>query len=109
MSRDFDLLRSIEKRSKSAPRIPRREIYPESVRPADINGSHPPRSVGSSGSKESDWIKVLAVIRKRWKLAGSFVALVVAAAALIVFLIKPEYQPSGRLEIDPPGGETFTM
>src|SRR6516164_4477369 len=27
----------------------------------------------------------------------------------MVFLIKPEYAPSARLEIDPPGSETFSM
>jgi capsular exopolysaccharide synthesis family protein len=54
-------------------------------------------------------VKALAVLRKRWRLAASFTAILVVAAALILLWIKPEYQPSGRLEIDPPGSETFTM
>ncbi len=110
MSRDFELLRTIEQRSKSAGRVPRRVVYPEIVQPHQITDSQVPIAPGGqSGTRESDWIKALAVVRKRWRLIVSFAALLVAAAALILFLIKPEYQPSGRLEIDPPGGEMFTM
>ncbi|HZI55732.1 MAG TPA: polysaccharide biosynthesis tyrosine autokinase, partial [Verrucomicrobiae bacterium] len=46
---------------------------------------------------------------KRWRLAASFAVMAVVSAALILFWFKPEYEPSGRLEIDPPGSETFTM
>jgi polysaccharide biosynthesis transport protein len=110
MSRDFELLRSIEQRSRSVGRVPRREVYTEIVPPHQINDSQVPIGPGGqSGQRESDWVKAVTIVRKRWRLTVSFAALVVAAAALIVFLIKPEYQPSGRLEIDPPGGETFTM
>jgi capsular exopolysaccharide synthesis family protein len=109
MSRDFELLRTIEQLSRGAGRVPRRDVYPETVQTHEIADSQAAIDPGGhSGTWESDWIKALAV-RKRWRLALSFAAFLVAAAALIVFLIKPEYQPSGRLEIDPPGGEMFTM
>jgi polysaccharide biosynthesis transport protein len=110
MSRDFELLRTIEQLSRGAGRVPRRDVYPEVVQTHEINDSQAPIGRGGqSGTWESDWIKALAIVRKRWRLALSFAAVLVAAAALIIFLIKPEYQPAGRLEIDPPGGEMFTM
>jgi capsular exopolysaccharide synthesis family protein len=120
MSRDFELLRIIEQRSRSAGKVPRREVNAGIVQPHQITDSQIPAPRindsqvpigpgGQSGQRESDWVKAVAIVRKRWRLTVSFGVLVVAAAALIVFLIKPEYQPSGRLEIDPPGGETFTM
>src|SRR5207302_6766372 len=59
--------------------------------------------------RESDWMKALTVVRKRWRFAAAFAAIVLCASAALVFLIKPEYEPSARLEIDPPGSETFSM
>ncbi|HZE81209.1 MAG TPA: polysaccharide biosynthesis tyrosine autokinase [Candidatus Polarisedimenticolia bacterium] len=110
MSRDFELLRKVEQRSRSTARVPRREAYPESVRPTEITESHQVIGpAGQVGARESDWVKALAVVRKRWRLAAIFAATVLGVTALIAFWIKPEYQPSGRLEINPPGSETFTM
>lgn len=59
--------------------------------------------------RESDWLKALTVLRKRWRLAASATAIVFCLIGLIVFWMKPEYEPSARLEIDPPGSETFSM
>jgi succinoglycan biosynthesis transport protein ExoP len=110
MSRDFELLRTIEQLSRGSGRVPRRDAYPEVVQTHEITDPQAPiGGGGQSGTREFDWLKALAIVRKRWRLALSFAAVLVAAAALIIFLIKPEYQPSGRLEIDPPGGEMFTM
>jgi succinoglycan biosynthesis transport protein ExoP len=110
MSRDFELLRKVEQWSRSTARVPRREAYPESTRPTEFTESHQVVGpAGQAGNRESDWVKALAVIRKRWRLAAIFAATVLGVAALIAFWIKPEYQPSGRLEINPPGSETFTM
>ena len=110
MSRDFELLRKVEQRWKSTGSISRREVYPEYVRPAELPEPHNAAGqTGQAGARESDWLKALTVIRKRWRLAAFFALLVLGVAALIAFLIKPEYQPSGRLEINPPGSETFTM
>jgi succinoglycan biosynthesis transport protein ExoP len=110
MSRDFELLRKVEQRSRSTARVPRREVYPESVRPTEITESHQVVGPGrQAGARESDWVKALAVVRKRWRLAAIFAAIILGLTALIAFWIKSEYQPSGRLEINPPGSETFTM
>jgi len=99
----------IEQRTKSAARVPRREVYPEIVPQSEVNDPQIPAASEQSGRWESDWLKALAIVRKRWRLAASFAALIMVVVGLVVFSIKPEYQPSGQLEIDPPGGEAFTM
>ena len=106
MSRDFELLQKAEQRSKGAATISRREAFPEISRRAEINEAQPPVQ---SGTRESDWLKAVAVVRKRWRIAALFAGIVLAAAASVAFWSKPEYQPVGRLEINPPGSETFTM
>jgi len=109
MSRDFELLRKVEQRRKSTAGTPRREVYADFVRQAEIAESR--NAVGPSGQAavRIRLVKSAYSCSKRWRLAASFAAIVVVAAVLILFWIKPEYQPSGRLEIDPPGSETFTM
>jgi len=110
MSRDFELLRKAEQPSKGIARIPRRAFQSEFLRPPEITESHPSAIMaGGAGTREPDWVKALEVVRKRWRLAVIFAAITVSAAAFIAFWIKPEYQPSGQLEIGPPGSETFTM
>jgi len=57
MSRDFELLRKAEQRSRSTAKVPRREVYAEFVQPAEITESHP--VVGparQAGARESDWV-----------------------------------------------------
>ena len=110
MSRDFELLRKAELGRKSTARVPRREISPEFARlpePIEFQPSVGPAE--QARTRESDWVKALAVVRRRWRLAASFAAITLGAVALIVFWIRPEYEPSARLEIDPPGSETFSM
>ncbi|HKR84740.1 MAG TPA: GumC family protein, partial [Terriglobales bacterium] len=106
MSKDFELLRKLEQRPRSATAIPRRQFHPGFDRGsevAELQGSKVP------GMRESDWLKALMVVRKRWAVAVIFALIVVTAAAFVAFWMKAEYQPMGRLEIDPPGSETFTM
>ncbi len=106
MSRDFELLRKLEQRSKSTVAIPRRQFYPGLDSRTDVTELQP--SV-VSGTRDSDWLKARTILRKRWRVAVVFALIMVTGAALVAFLTRPEYQPLGRLEIDPPGSETFTM
>ncbi|HWG50869.1 MAG TPA: polysaccharide biosynthesis tyrosine autokinase [Candidatus Acidoferrales bacterium] len=106
MSRDFELLRKVEERSKGPAGIPRRQVSPGFGRHGDVAELPPPLL---SGTRDSDWLKAFTVVQKRWRVAATFTLIVVTGAALIALLVKPEYQPVGRLEIDPPGSETFTM
>src|SRR5690242_20615586 len=106
MSKDFELLRKLEPGSNGTSDVPRHQLYP---------GSHPRTEIAElqpslvSGTRDPDWLKALTVLRKRWRVAVVFALIMVTVAALVAFLIRPEYQPLARLEIDPPGSETFTM
>jgi capsular exopolysaccharide synthesis family protein len=58
---------------------------------------------------QSDWVKAFTIVRKRWRLAGLSAAIVFGVIALVVLWMRPEYEPTTRLEIDPPGSEMFSM
>ena len=106
MSKDFELLRKAELAGKRSSIVLKREAGAwsrESARAQLRPSAH-------AHTRDSDWVKSFAVVRKRWRLAVSFAAIVTAVVALTVFFwLKPEYEPSARLEIDPPGSETFSM
>jgi capsular exopolysaccharide synthesis family protein len=110
MSRDFELLRKVELGGTPTRRFDRRELFPEFAGPAgdtDLHGAV--RPVEQTRLRESEWVKAFIVVRKRWRLTACFAAIVVCLAAVVVFWIKPEYEPWARLEVDPPGSETFSM
>jgi len=110
MSKDFELLRKVELGGLPTRRADRRELFSDVAGPAgdaDLHGAVRPAE--QTRLRESEWIKTFTVVRKRWRLITCFAAIVLGLAAVIVFWIKPEYEPSARLEIDPPGSETFSM
>jgi uncharacterized protein involved in exopolysaccharide biosynthesis len=110
MSNEFELLRKAEPDGRVTRRAARRDSPPEFAEPvtnADLQSPGGP--VEQVRLRESDWEKAFTVILKRRWLAGSFAAMVFLVVSAIVFWIKPEYEPSSRLEIDPPGSETFSM
>lgn len=105
MSKDFELLRKAElardssgAASSELGQMHRAPEFDPLLLPPEP--SHP---------RESDWVKAIAVVRKRWRFAGCFAGVAVAVVALVVFSMKPEYEPSARIEIDPPGTEAFSM
>src|SRR3954447_6561991 len=111
MSKDFELLHKVELAGKVSPISPRRATRREfNELPAGAGFRAHQGLSENEHARGPDWLKALSVLRKRWKLAVGFAAIVMAVVALIVFFwLKPEYAPSARLEIDPPGSETFSM
>jgi Uncharacterized protein involved in exopolysaccharide biosynthesis len=110
MSKDFELLRKVELGGLPTRRADRRELFSDVAAPAgDADLHRAVRPAEQTRLRESEWIKTFTVVRKRWRLITCFAAIVLGLAAVIVFWIKPEYEPSARLEIDPPGSETFSM
>jgi capsular exopolysaccharide synthesis family protein len=111
MSRDFELLRKAELGGKATRRTARRGLLFSEFAGSAGNRRLPSGSgpVEQRRSRESEWARVLMVVRKRWQVTLLFAVIVLCASAVAVFLIKPEYEPSARLEIDPPGSETFSM
>jgi polysaccharide biosynthesis transport protein len=55
-----------------------------------------------------EWLRAVAILAKHWRLSAAFAAMVFATAAIVTFNIKPTYEPTARLEVDPPG-ETFSL
>ena len=59
--------------------------------------------------KESEWRQCVQILRKHWKLSGLCSFMVFAAVAAFTFMSTRIYESTARLEIDPPGSETFTL
>lgn len=62
----------------------------------------------SSEDRIPEWLLVLSTLRKHWRISTLFAAIVMVAVTIVTFSIKAIYQPSGRIEVDPPG-ETFSL
>jgi len=62
-----------------------------------------------SHREPSDWERVSHILKKRWKPAMGFAMATFLAVAVATFMMKPVYEPTARVEIDPPGTEIFSM
>jgi capsular exopolysaccharide synthesis family protein len=59
--------------------------------------------------KQSDWQRGLRLVTKHWRASASFLIAVVVVVTAVTMAIKPIYEPEGRLQIDPPGAEVFSL
>jgi capsular exopolysaccharide synthesis family protein len=50
----------------------------------------------------------LDVLRKHWRLSALFAAMVMLTVVIVTFSMRAVYEPSARIEVDPPG-ETFSL
>jgi capsular exopolysaccharide synthesis family protein len=57
----------------------------------------------------SDWLRALKVMSQQWRWSVLFAVTVVAVITTVTFLMKPIYESEGRLQIDPPGSEVFSL
>jgi polysaccharide biosynthesis transport protein len=81
------------------------------TRPLGPVGNSLPRSESAStpgNSNVSDWLHAALVLRRHWKLSVLFALVVMITVALVTFLTKPVYEPTAKIEIDPPG-EIFSL
>jgi len=76
---------------------------PQPVPPAQGPGRGPSVRV-----KTPEWILTLGVLRKHWRLSGLFAGVVMLTVIIVTFSMRAIYEPSARLEVDPPG-ETFSL
>lgn len=103
MSRNFDLLRTVQPRSDLRARYsPPVRLAPVPVPPSQRPSTPPP-------TNNYDWQWAFGVLRRRWLLSVAFLCVVVTATAVATFLTKPVYTPEARVEVDPPGSEAFTL
>jgi len=63
---------------------------------------------GSAQEKTPEWIQAVAIVIKHWRLSAAFAAVVIVTVALVTFSMKPVYEPSAQIEVDPPG-ESFSL
>src|SRR5581483_11908152 len=56
-----------------------------------------------------DWPQAFAILQKHWRTSLVFAGIVLFTVIVGTFLMKPVYEPSGRMEIDPPGPELVTV
>lgn len=98
MSRNYELLHQGYRDFRPDPR----RVSPSLVR----GPGGKPQAERSGGNQFSS---ILAAFRRHWLLAAGFASMVVAGAMLVTLLMKPTYAPVGRLEVDPPGSEVFSL
>lgn len=99
MSRNFELLRKsqgepVEIITRPAIAAPQRIVTRPVSSPATQRGA--------------DWLVALNQLRKHWKLAAAFAGVVMLTVTIATLIAKPVYEPSARLEIDPPGSQMFS-
>ena len=56
----------------------------------------------------AEWLRVLYIVRKHWRISALFAAVVTATAIVVTFSMTPIYEPVARIEVDPPG-EQFSL
>src|SRR5439155_3082369 len=105
MSKNFNLLRYDNERTGrttplTSPHVPN---YGMAVM-RQAEAVHLPPS-NDDGNWHRNWI----LFRKHWRLSAGFAAIVIVAVLVFTALMKPVYEPSARLEIDPPGAELFRL
>lgn len=61
------------------------------------------------GRPPSDWLRAFNVVSKQWRWSALFAIIVVAAVTGATLAMKPVYESEGRLQIDPPGAEVFSL
>jgi succinoglycan biosynthesis transport protein ExoP len=66
-------------------------------------------SVASHRHTLSDWQRALAIISKQWRWSALFAVSVVVVVTGATLAMKPVYEPEGRVQIDPPGAEVFSL
>jgi succinoglycan biosynthesis transport protein ExoP len=73
--------------------------------PAILLGAKPPQSQEKRGA---EWLRVLYIVRKHWRISVLFAAVLMVTVFVVVFNMNPTYEPVARIEVDPPG-EQFSL
>ncbi len=66
------------------------------------------RSAGSQEKSRAEWLHLLSILRKHWRISVLFAAVLMVTAVVVTFSMKPIYEPVARIEVDPPG-EQFSL
>ncbi len=58
---------------------------------------------------ELDLERALRILHKNWRYAAVFALTLLSVVTIVTFRMKDIYEPTARLEIDPPGSEVLSM
>ncbi len=101
MSRNFELS---EQANQSEPfkitPIPRRMAEP--IPP--VRHALPP-----AATEGADWSLAIKALKKYWRLSALFALTVTLTVTIVMLLMHSKYEPEARVEVDPPGGEVFSL
>jgi succinoglycan biosynthesis transport protein ExoP len=67
-----------------------------------------PRSEQPQEKRGAEWLSALHIIRKHWRSSALFAGLLMLTVIVVIFNVKPTYEPVARIEVDPPG-EQFSL
>ena len=100
MSKNFELMSraGLSLRSTSGELLP----------PMSIEVPQPRRAAEGAQEETPEWLRAVAIVKKHWSLAAMFAAVVIVTTTAVTFSIKAVYEPTARLEVDPPG-EAFSL
>lgn len=66
-------------------------------------------TAGARPAASTGFQHLLNVFQRHWRAASLLAAMVVIIVTAATLLMRPIYEPEGRLEIDPPGTEVFSL
>src|SRR5579862_5087059 len=99
MSKHFELLQQLD---------PELDVFTPEHRPTSKRAIVA-ISQAASPSVETEWLRAWRTLRRQWRAVAIFASSVMAAVLLLTVLTKPLYEPTARVEIDPPGAELFNL
>jgi capsular exopolysaccharide synthesis family protein len=67
------------------------------------------RQIVTTAAAPNDFQHAFNVVQRHWRVSAMFAVAVIALVAAATLLMRPIYEPEGRLEIDPPGTEVFSL
>lgn len=106
MSRYYELLQKVEKRSDSLAPVPLRGSL-------EIPNRRAWASTGQDNNAPkrdlADWLRFWEVLLKHWRVSAGFAVGLMFLVVVFTLLVRPVYEPTARLEIDPPGAELFSL
>jgi polysaccharide biosynthesis transport protein len=75
---------------------------------AHLASDHPSKAIPRA-PEPNDLRRAAFILQKHWCAVLLFAAITLASVTLVTFLMKPVYEPEGKLQIDSPGTETFSL
>ncbi len=103
MSKNYEILRRAQ-----LTREPRQPILSDNTDFGPTPILRPATQYRDTGTR-SEWLRGISVVRKHWRWSLAFALIVTVATAITVFRMTPVYEPLARIQVDPPGTETFSL